>query len=779
MSARSAHVGRPAAFGRSLFLSAIAGVMFTAFPRPAAAEEPPNGRQVRMAILRAVDYFKRERQAAGTWPDYARQGGVTALVCYALLQAGVAPDDEAVAQGLASIQRVPNEATYVVALKAMAFAAADPQRYREDLQACTDWLVQTQHATGAWGYGLVPESEMAGAAPARGLRKVQNETQLRRAYERADASNTQFAILALAEAERAGAHVPIEVWRRADRHLRVTQLPGGGWGYVYRDPDPNEAYGSMTAAALASLYLCASSLAPQESADDAGQRSAAIEQGLQWIAQHYSLQENPNRGAAWYYFWLYSLERAGVTSGRRSFGPHDWFREGTALLVKGQRADGSWSNHLYQDALALLFLAKGFKPLLVQRLEWQGAWRRDPRDLEHLVRFLETRVGGQATAWQTLSPESPIEDWLAAPILHVTGRGPLRMLAASVLKLRQYVEQGGLILFDAEDADAAFTESVRQLLPDLFRGAAFEPLPANHPVYSAVYPVPGAPGLETLRVGCRASVLLAPQGLADAWAAADPARPNDVLRLGENLAVYATGNESLPDRLAEATVLEMPADPGAPGPPPNVLRIGQIQHGGDWQPRPLALPKLLENLPREFGVSVWSRPVPIRLTEADPGRFPVLYLVGHYTFTFSDKERAALKDYLDRGGFLWAEACCGRDAFDKAFRSLVADLFPDPGPNGAGAPGLEELPADHPIYSGSVGTKIDRVAYSPAVKADAPNLDRPVLLGLKRNGHLVVVYSPYGIGAGLDGIRTYGARALEPDDAKRLATNILLYGLSN
>jgi len=308
-----------------------------------------------------------------------------------------------------------------------------------------------------------------------------------------------------------------------------------------------------------------------------------------------------------------------------------------------------------------------------------------------------------------------------------------------------------------------------------------------------VYPVPGAPGLETLRVGCRASVILAPQGLADAWAAADPGAPappaplglgpgpNDALRLGENLAVYATGNEALPDRLAEATVLEMPAEET---PPPNVLRIGQIQHDGDWQPRPLALPRLLENLPREFGVSVWNRPVPIRLTEADPGRFPVLYLVGHYTFTFSDKERAALKDYLDRGGFLWAEACCGRDAFDKAFRSLVADLFPDPG-----APGLEELPADHPIYSGQVGTKIDRVAYSPAVKTESPNLDsafakasadgRPVLLGLKRNGHLVVVYSPYGIGAGLDGIRTYGARALEPDDAKRLATNILLYGLSN
>jgi len=342
------------------------------------------------------------------------------------------------------------------------------------------------------------------------------------------------------------------------------------------------------------------------------------------------------------------------------------------------------------------------------------------------------------------------------------------MPAASALKLREYVEQGGLILFDAEGADAAFTESVRQLLPSLFPGATFEPLPANHPVYSAVYPVPPA-GLETLRVGCRASVLLVPQGLADAWAAADPARPNDALRLGENLAVYVTGNDPLPDRLAEATVHQMPAEET---PPPNVLRIGQIQHDGDWQPRPLALPRLLENLPREFGVSVWSRPVPIRLTEAESGRFPVLYLVGHYTFTFSDKERAALKDYLDRGGFLWAEACCGRDAFDKAFRSLVADLFPD-------SPGLEDLPADHPIYSGRVGTKIDRVAYSPAVKAESPNLDRPVLLGLKRGGHTVVIYSPYGISVGLDGIRTYGARALEPDDAKHLATNIPLYGLSN
>jgi len=762
---------RPVKRGRALLLSAIAGALFTAFPLAAPAAEESTGRQVRMAILRAVEHLKRSRKTDGTWPDYAREGGVTALICYALVQAGVAPDDEAVAAGLETLRKTPNEATYVVALKAMAFSAANPVRFREEIQASADWLAQTQQATGGWGYGLVPEAERAGAAMARGWRRVQDEAQLQSIYQRTDASNTQFAVLGLAEAQRAGAHVPADVWRKADRHFRATQLPGGGWGYIYQKPDPNEAYGSMTAAAVASLFLCAERLAPQETSETRAERSRIIEQGIEWIAQRYSLRENPGRGAAWYYFWLYSLERAGVTSGQRTFGTHDWFREGTAVLVSGQKADGSWSSgHLYEDALGLLFLAKGYKPLLVQRLEWPGAWRRDPRDLEHLVAFLGTRVGGPGApgvAWRTLAPQSPIEDWLAAPILHVTGRGALEMLAADLPKVRQYVEQGGLILFDPEGGDKAFADSARRLAGDLWPGATMEPLPSNHPIYAAMHSVPAA-GLESLRLGCRAAVLLAPNGLADGWAAGDPDRPNDALRLGENLAVYATGNNALPDRLAEARLLQMPADEP---PPRGALRIGQVQHNGDWQPRPFALPALLEQLPKAQGVSVWSRPVPIRLAEADLGEFPVLYMVGHYSFTLAPEEREALKAYLDRGGFLFAEACCGREAFDQAFRALMADLFPD-------SP-LEELPADHPIYSGTVGTKIDRVAYAPAVQAESPGLDRPALFGLKRDGHTVVIYSPYGIGVGLDGLRTWGARCLEPDDAKRLATNILLYALSN
>ena len=766
MPARNLSSSQPKRIVCAILLSAVVAAAVSAFPTLASAEEsaPATGEQVRAAILRAVGAMKKAQRPDGTWPDYAQEGGVTALCTYALLAAGVSPDDKGMAAALERLRTVKNQHTYVVALKALAFTAGDPARHKADLQACVDWLVDIQHPTGAWGYGY-PAAGKADGVPAGASAAARDDAELRRQYQRPDTSNTQFALLALSEAEHAGARVPADAWRKADRYFRATQLPGGGWGYVYHDPDPEEAYGSMTAAALASLYLCGDRLANIEAADAAAERSAALEQGIGWVAEHYALRENPNRETAWYYFWLYGLERAGVASGRRMFGTHDWFREGTDLLVSGQKPDGTWTDRPYHDALCLLVLVKGYRPLVAQRLEWQGEWRRDPRDLDHLVRFLGNRVGGQRVAWRTLASDSPLADYLAAPILHVTGRGQLRMLAAGLPRLKEYVGQGGLVLFDAQGGDAAFTDSVRRLMAAEFPESKFEPLNAEHPLYRAVHRVPPE-DLEAMNLGCRAAVILAPKGLADGWAASDPEKATDALRLGENLAAYATGLAALPDRLAAAPIREMPHDEP---PPRGATRIGQIQHDGDWRPRPYALPMFLKEMADRYGVSVYSRPVPVRLTDPNLGTFNILHITGHYAFHLSEAERAALKAYLERGGFLWAEACCGRPAFDKALRELVKQMLPDAA--------LKELPADHPIFNGKVGGRIESATYSPAVKAESPDLKRPVLYALERGGHTVMIYSPYGISCGLDGIRTWGARAYSPEDAKRVAANIILYAL--
>src|SRR2546430_498325 len=58
------------------------------------------------------------------------------------------------------------------------------------------------------------------------------------------------------------------------------------------------------------------------------------------------------------------------------------------------------------------------------------------------------------------------------------------------------------------------------------------------------------------------------------------------------------------------------------------------------------------------------------------------------------EKRHVLKQFLENGGFLFAEACdgngCGGTAFDRSFRSLMRELFPDSE--------LRKLPPDHAAW---------------------------------------------------------------------------------
>jgi hypothetical protein len=56
---------------------------------------------------------------------------------------------------------------------------------------------------------------------------------------------------------------------------------------------------------------------------------------------------------------------------------------------------------------------------------------------------------------------------------------------------------------------------------------------------------------------------------------------------------------------------------------------------------------------------------------------PIVYLNGIDAPRFSDGEKTLLKRYVEQGGFIIAEACCGRPEFDDGFRKLCKDLFPD------------------------------------------------------------------------------------------------------
>jgi len=206
-------------------------------------------------------------------------------------------------------------------------------------------------------------------------------------------------------------------------------------------------------------------------------------------------------------------------------------------------------------------------------------------------------------------------------------------------------------------------------------------------------------------------------------------------------------------------------------PPGDALRLAQVVHDGDWRPDPQALVRLAEFLRDTAQLDVVTRYKPLRLSAPELYTCPILFMTGHYDFHLSEDERTALAAHLRRGGFLFAEACCGRAAFDRSFRALVRETFPEHE--------LEPLPPEHPIFRGEPGFDLETVRYKPAVLREEPGLTEPRLWGLEIDGRLALVYSPYAIGCGLEGHVCYNCRGLVDEDARRLARNVVLYVLTH
>jgi hypothetical protein len=68
---------------------------------------------------------------------------------------------------------------------------------------------------------------------------------------------------------------------------------------------------------------------------------------------------------------------------------------------------------------------------------------------------------------------------------------------------------------------------------------------------------------------------------------------------------------------------------------------------------------------------------------------PILYISGHKAPDFSENEKKLLKEYVNNGGFIFADACCGKKEFADGFRAVIKELFED---------GLVPLEDNHPIW---------------------------------------------------------------------------------
>lgn len=122
---------------------------------------------------------------------------------------------------------------------------------------------------------------------------------------------------------------------------------------------------------------------------------------------------------------------------------------------------------------------------------------------------------------------------------------------------------------------------------------------------------------------------------------------------------------------------------------PGCFAVARLQYGGggDWYAGPSMLPNLHARLRRDLGLETCAQEKTISLLDPKLYRYPILFMTGHGQVTFSPSEQRALRQYLLRGGLLFADDNFG---LADSFRREMAALFPK-------LP-LQPLSANHPIF---------------------------------------------------------------------------------
>ena len=710
--------------------------------------------QVKAAVHRAINWLRQQQAGDGSWSRGPHTEGNTALAVLGLLHAGVPVDDPTVQAGINYLDRHANLNTYTVSLKCQVYAIAGPDRYRRQLHSAARYLIAGQQASGMWTY----------TKQGRG----------------GDNSNTQFALLGLHEAANAGVPVPKTIWTRSLKHFSKTQNRDGGWGYR----GGQGSYGSMTTAGVASLYICGQKLMVggrkvfrNGEYPNCGKylRNIQLQNGLNWLARRFTVRTNPG-SKSWLYYYLYGLERVGMLSGLREMGAHDWYREGAAELVSRQQRGGQWSidAKTYDTAFALLFLAKGNRPVLIQKVKWDGQWNRNVNDLENLTNVLGDELG-KRTTWQTTSLDLPIEELRLSPILFITGHTFPEFTPAQVDKLKKFVDEaGGTLLFEACCGKKAFIEGFRKFAKETWPDYQLRPMEKDHPVFNSLFKLENTYGLEGIGLGCRTGVLFSPNALSCLWELQTVPESEYAFKLGANIAAYATGSDQLRDKLD--TVILPPREDDEAGPrvaeiPRGAVRIARLIHNGDYNADPRAMVRLAALLLEKAAMDVVAQSRHIRASDKKIYEYPIIFMNGHHEFKLPEGDIAGLRDYLTKGGFLMTSNCCGRAGFDKSFREMVKTLFPD----NKFAP----LPAEHPIYTGKTGITLGELQYRPilAKKLNQRGTTQPVLEVLEIDGRPAILYSKYDYCCALEGDRPFSCFGYIDEDGKKLALAIFLFAI--
>ncbi|MFC1497882.1 DUF4159 domain-containing protein [Verrucomicrobiota bacterium] len=409
-------------------------------------------------------------------------------------------------------------------------------------------------------------------------------------------------------------------------------------------------------------------------------------------------------------------------------------------------------------------------------------WNATPNDINNLLKSLKKLEGINGTteiktiAEVDANPEKN-------PIIYYSGHYNYEFAEGDRKMLREYMLAGGMMVFNTGLGSEPFYRSTKKELNLIFPEIPLQRISSDHPIFHAYYDVdlvkysPGVyktgfvgnePWMDGVTVNCRLVALVSRFGMAVAWDGGEvhpqfaSYMPDSAVRLGLNILSYATASRAWAKQEARKIKIEGAEDPG-----PDAMRMVQVVYDGEWKTRHAGMSVLLQTFNKKTEVPVNFGVKETKLSDKEIYDAPLLYIIGHEHFRLKKTEKAMLKKYLENGGFLFAEACCGRKGFDLAIRELMKSILPQP---------MKPIPANDSIFS--MPNEITKLGVTSATAKELGEASiSPKLEGIKINGYYAVIYSPLGMAGAWEMSQNPYAHGYNTDSALKLGQNILMYSI--
>lgn len=411
-------------------------------------------------------------------------------------------------------------------------------------------------------------------------------------------------------------------------------------------------------------------------------------------------------------------------------------------------------------------------------------WNATPNDVNNLLKGMKQQTDANFQMdIRTLVEVS--DDPEKNPVLYRSGHYRFSYTPAERAKLRKYLLAGGMIIYNTGLGSKPFYDSVVEELKLIFPEQPLQKLAPDHPVFHSHYDVDrveytpavaasgyrgNEPWFDGIEVNCRAVALVSRWCMAVGWQGEvkdewQAYKPESAFRMGVNILSYASAMRAWAKNAAQSMQfvdkLQSYTD---------TVSVAQVRYDGVWKTRHAGLSVMLQTFNARTGIPVKFALKELKLTDPAIFNSPVIYMTGHEAFQLSVDEKAALKKYLENGGFLFGEACCGRKGFDLSFREMIRSVLPDKP--------LAQIPVTAGIFKEP--NNIAAVGVTPALMQEFTQArTEPVLMGIEIKGNYGVIYSPFGLAGGWEMSQSPYARGLNDVSAIQMGQNVMMYSVTH